>query len=123
MGPITVTLPFASPSLNELLRWHWSKRRKYHDQVCLLLRMQVQMHRYEPANKRMHMELLRVGKRTIDADNLVGGAKPIVDALVKATLLVDDSPKWLEGTYSQLTDRRNQYTQIILYPWEGIDRG
>ena len=114
-----MTLPFASPSLNELLRWHWSKRRKYHDHVCMLLRMQVRMHRYAPADKRMQMELLRVGKRIIDADNLIGGCKPIVDALVKETLLVDDSPKWLDGSYSQLVDRRSQWTQIILYPWDG----
>jgi hypothetical protein len=35
------------------------------------------------------------GKR-YDEANLMGGSKPLVDSLVRAGLLIDDSPKWLE---------------------------
>ena len=39
--------------------------------------------------------------RSYDIGNLVGGAKPLIDALVTTGWLVDDSPKWLECHYSQ----------------------
>lgn len=40
-------------------------------------------------------------KREYDHDNWVGGCKPLVDTLVKAGLLVDDTPKMWRGYYRQ----------------------
>jgi hypothetical protein len=43
----------------------------------------------------------RPGKRRYDDANLRGGGKPLIDVLVNRGLLVDDSPQWFEGIYSQ----------------------
>jgi hypothetical protein len=40
-----------------------------------------------------------------DFGNLVGGLKPIVDAMVDVGLLVDDSPRWLNDHYHQRVER------------------
>ena len=45
------------------------------------------------------------GRRTaklMDYGNLVGGCKPLVDALVKTKLLVDDNPTNLRDHYRQV---------------------
>lgn len=46
-------------------------------------------------------------EREMDHANMVGGMKGPVDAMVRAGLLVDDSPKWLEATYLQLRSDRS----------------
>ena len=57
-----------------------------------------------PATSQRVLELTRVyakGQRAIDADGLVGGLKPVLDAFVRAGLVKDDSPKWLSVSYDQ----------------------
>ncbi len=67
------------------------------------------------ANARQMNAITRpMGKRTLiltrlysgrererDYDNLVGACKPVLDAMVKAGLLVDDAPAFLDCTYRQ----------------------
>lgn len=114
--PITLTLPFSSPSQNDLQRWHWAKRRKYRVDMGLLIRMQVRARRYPRAQTPMVLEMLRVGPRCLDYGNLVGGFKPILDALVSEGMLVDDAPRWLQDRYQQLVQKRGRWTQMLLYP-------
>ncbi len=45
--------------------------------------------------------LMGWGQREFDRDNLQGGMKICVDAMVRAKLLVDDKPKWLELHHAQ----------------------
>lgn len=40
-------------------------------------------------------------QRCRDIGNLIGGAKSLIDGLVHAKLLVDDSTKWAEFVYHQ----------------------
>ncbi len=35
-------------------------------------------------------------KRLLDKDGLYGGIKPVLDALVRLELIVDDSPAWID---------------------------
>jgi len=56
--------------------------------------------------------------RLLDEGNLVGGAKPIPDYLVKAGWLVDDCPEWCRVTYTQ--DRAPKDARGT---WIGIDYG
>jgi len=55
------------------------------------------------------------GKYGYDYGNLVGGFKPLLDALVRAGLLVDDSPKHITEYYDQ---RRSpdgtDYVQVVI---------
>jgi hypothetical protein len=45
-------------------------------------------------------------QREFDEPNLIGGLKPLLDGMVRAGLLVDDSPRWYEGVYRQVTGNR-----------------
>ena len=45
------------------------------------------------------------GHREYDPDNMVAGAKPVVDALRKAGALKDDSSKWAEISYRQVKSK------------------
>lgn len=53
--------------------------------------------------RRLHVtRLIGKGGKVYDVPNLIGGAKPLIDALVTEGLLVDDSPEYLDlGTWEQ----------------------
>lgn len=52
-------------------------------------------------------------ERLMDHANMVGGMKGAVDAMVRAALLVDDSPKWFEAEYKQVrSDRSGLHVRI-----------
>ena len=53
-------------------------------------------------------------KELLDYDNLVGGAKLLVDALVDQKLLFDDSPKYADITYFQKVDK-DPRTEIRIF--------
>ncbi len=44
---------------------------------------------------------VRSERYVLDKDNLVGGAKPLIDAATRQGLLRDDTSEWLEGVYLQ----------------------
>jgi hypothetical protein len=60
-----------------------------------------------PATGPRRVRLVRVrqagaGERAYDRGNLVGGLKPVLDALVRHKLLVDDSPRHLVDHYADV---------------------
>lgn len=55
--------------------------------------------------------------RLLDEDNLIGGAKPVVDAIVNAGLLKDDDKKSCKIHYYQHKKIRDEKT-IIYFPEE-----
>ena len=67
-------------------------------------------------NRRRHVTFTRHysgREREMDHANLVGGAKGMVDAMVRVGLLVDDSPKWFEAEYRQVrSDRSGLHVRI-----------
>lgn len=68
------------------------------------------------ANQRRHVTFTRHysgRQQEFDHANLVGGAKGMVDAMVRVGLLVDDSPKWFEAEYRQIrSDRSGLHVRI-----------
>lgn len=61
-------------------------------------------------------------QRAFDHANLVGGAKPLVDAMVRVGLLVDDSPEWFEGYYRQARDPDGRgWTVIVIEEVEEVE--
>lgn len=48
-------------------------------------------------------------------DNLVGGCKPLVDALVRCGLAWDDAPRWLDVAYRQHTPCRWRGVSVSVY--------
>jgi len=86
-------------SLNQLLRQHWSVRRKQKRCWAVLLLVAMNEHGFSPKGKfapKMRLKLTITRKRRLDRDNLVGGCKPLIDAIKDAGIIRDDSPGWLD---------------------------
>lgn len=90
------TIPgYLPPSLNELLGVHWSKRSKMKEHAANLVKV-YGWRKCDVAcafrKRTVLITLTRAGRRKeLDADN---AKKILLDALVKAGLLGDDSPAW-----------------------------
>lgn len=99
----TLYLPEFTPrSLNTLMRGHWSKahKAKKADKEVIFGHAHQQGLTMLPDDKRQVSLLIVLGKgqKKMDEDNLW---KSLLDALVNAGVLVDDSPKWCQrGTVS-----------------------
>jgi len=115
---IHIVLPMATPSQNVYQRWHWARRGEYRDTVQLLVRAAIGRLRLAqaPAPVRAVVRIIRYSKRTLDYGNLVGGAKPVLDALVREGVIHDDSPRWVHELYLQERARTGQITSIWVYP-------
>lgn len=63
-----------------------------------------------PPQKKVHMRIVSYRKRLCDWANLVGGAKPIPDCMIRLGYLRDDSPKWMVCEYEQIrsSDERTE---------------
>lgn len=90
----TITLPFASKSLNAFNKLHWSERNKererYQTLIWALLRQQsgnIPKH-----TGHVSIAIVRHAPRTLDYDNLVGGLKPVIDAIKQLGIIADDTP-------------------------------
>jgi len=61
------------------------------------------------------LTLIRLGKRSLDKDNLYAGAKMLVDCIKEMRLLVDDDPDWVDLQVEQeKCGRSKPRTRIIL---------
>ena len=113
---ITLELPTAPPSLNQWQRMHWAKRSRTDGRILAevssalcqrvapksVLRVSARYMRETGAlislaaefraKGHRRVKITRRGSRTLDHDNLVGGCKPLVDALVKVGLIENDTP-------------------------------
>ena len=87
----TFSLPYVAPSLNRSLRQHWAVRRKVQKQLDLIVSALCPKFPRPEASDRCQVTITRIGKRLLDADNLAGSAKQIVDSLKYAKAFVDDS--------------------------------
>lgn len=95
------------PSLNERLhnqgatRFAYAKQR---NEWASWFKLARNNNRIPIAKKRRRVTLTRVycgRQQQRDRDNLAGGMKPCVDAMVVAGLLCDDSDRWVQINYAQ----------------------
>ncbi len=120
---IALELPTAPPSLNRYRAMHGLAQhrlgRKLWADVCAVLlaqghgtRLRVAemqgrrawLRLISPAAGPRYVRIVRRHRRAcdeLDFDNLVGGCKPLVDALVKVRLIEDDRPGLVTVTYEQ----------------------
>jgi len=100
-------IPIEPPSQNVLATNKGASRHRYRklrDDYTTMLRGYRRLYRIPEALGRRRVFIDRVfnGRgRAYDRGNLVGGCKPLLDALVAVGLLVDDAPTFLEDHYSQ----------------------
>lgn len=107
MSDFVFIWPLCTPSLNEWQRMHWRDRVNLGDRMKVVARFVAQKHGPHPAEP-ARVEITRHSVGVLDQDNLVGGCKPLVDALVSAGLIVDDSPQWLSASYMQAKAERGR---------------
>lgn len=103
----TFVVALDPPSLNAHIqnagtgRWQYAKLRKEWTEAMAI----AQVTEHVPiaaAKRRVTLTRLFSGRqKRRDRDNLAGGCKPIVDAMIEAGLLVDDDDEYAEIHYAQ----------------------
>lgn len=118
---LKIILPgVVTPSNNELLKMHhMAVHRLKGESVCWLKSTGAhdQKYKVKPGEKR-RVEFSSFRHNKLDTGNLAGGFKKLEDALVEIGLLVDDSEKYAEITYSQKIDRKAPRTEILIFEGE-----
>ena len=114
-----IELPFASPSLNEILRWDVFRYKSYRDKVQRLVDIRLWAAGFrcpEPPIK-LQVTFRRYSAVELDSDNLAGGCKPIRDCLQRLGVVPNDSNRWLEAHYEQVLvprGREHRRTEIVI---------
>lgn len=111
------------PSQNQSQYRHWSHYAKERDAWFLLIRAQLPP-RATPPDHPVRIVLRSLRTRLVDYANLVGGAKPIPDALIRLNWLRDDSPRWFHCDYHQsVVPKEQERTELEFIPWSGFGDG
>lgn len=105
-APIRLEIPLVIPSNNQLLRMHWREQRK----LSKIWTKEVMIAKCEQLDEipkaetgRRYISIVSYRRRLIrDNDNLHGGCKPVLDALVNNGLLVDDAEEWVQYDVRQI---------------------
>lgn len=84
-------------SLNVKLRKHWTKQRRESKLWDTLIYQKVFRQLPPTPLKRAKLRIVKHFWRTMDFDGFVGSLKPVVDALVTAGVIEDDSWKVLQA--------------------------
>lgn len=93
-------IPYNVPSQNVTNAQHWSKRHKNRKLAANLIAHYARGAFPATQFRKLHIHAYRK-QRCHDIANLIGGAKSLIDAIKLNKLIVDDSDKWVEISYSQ----------------------
>lgn len=113
---ITLTIPEASPSLNEHKWKHWShhlRLRKHWSMLVLVAKVEARVSMDTPLD-RVTVKITREGHRKLDTDNFVGGLKCLIDSLREQRLIVDDSPDHMTLTTEQRQIPKSSYPRTLV---------
>ena len=111
---ILLVLPVIMPSLNNQLRAHWAVRKRTKDNAAWHLRAVMGRKSIDHLDRFANVRITVYSNapkstggrvRALDRDNLIGGQKPLVDAMKQAGILKDDSPKWAAIAYVENRDK------------------
>ncbi len=105
--PRAIVIRRRVPSQNASMYRHWSAYTAERDAWFVLLRCQLPPRR-APPEVAVRMAIRSYRQRLVDFANLVGGAKPIPDCLIRLGYLKDDSPKWFNCEYLQLQVKKSE---------------
>ena len=112
----TIKLPIVTPSGNQTLRQHWSRRSRHREDIYWLLTAALNQQDPIPAAAgRRRLTIERHGKKSLDADNLAAGCKTLIDVVKSRKLIRDDNPTNCELVFRQVVNRiLAPYTLLIL---------
>ena len=101
-GTLLLEISEVVPSNNRLLRMHWAQRRKLAQKWQWLVWLEVFRLGFPslPPGK-LAVRITRRSHHRMDADNLAGSAKIVLDALRYTHLIADDSPAHITLTCEQ----------------------
>ena len=112
-------IPRVTDSNNVMLRMHHMARHKLNDTWIWEVRSAINdwehTHGQIPMTgwgKKRRVKIVSHRKNQVDEDNLTGGMKPLIDAMVHHRLLWNDTPKDMELSVDQVLDRDNVGTYI-----------
>ena len=116
----TIIIRRRLPSQNRSQYGHWSRYVKERDAWFILLRAELPPR--PPIDHPVQLIIRSYRVRLCDYANLVGGAKPIPDALMRLGYLKDDSPRWFFCEYFQsIVPKDQERTEIEFIPWAGVE--
>ncbi len=114
-GTVVIELPFATPSLNELMGWKhraWWRYAKWKESVAFMMRGQLNDRGIFYTAKPNHRVRVIVERHCsgagLDDMNLRGGCKPLIDAMVDENILHNDTQTWLEDHYVAVALERGE---------------
>ena len=91
-----IEIPIKIKSRNILDREHWAVKRRNKQEYSLLIRNQMRLNKIPFARcKSYKLNILSYRKKKLDYDNLVGGCKHLIDALIDERFIHDDSPEYV----------------------------
>jgi len=112
-------IPRVTPSNNVLLRMHHMERAKLNNTWHWEIRAAINdwEHKYRELvmagyGEKRRVKILSCRRNQLDKDNLLGGTKPLIDALVHHHLIWNDTPGDMELLVDQKIDRNNIGTYI-----------
>lgn len=113
---VRLVIPRLTPSLNEYLGMHWIDKNKlmktWHWEVRAAMKETYEEIRFDHPKRKV--KIISFRKRLCDPDNLAGGFKPLIDALVLNNLLIDDADKFMILEPCQEKDRKSPRTEVII---------
>lgn len=92
---------------NTRRRMHWAEQARVTKAQRELASLLAQAWPRQAGHHDVYLTLVRgKGQRLLDLDAIPSAAKPYLDGLVDAGLLVDDSPRWCTPHYEQIRGPR-----------------
>ena len=111
-----IIIPSATPSGNETLRMHFRERMRLKETFgWLLVSALNKLPKIPKATGPRKLIIERHGRKVLDQDNLVSGAKAVVDCIKEQRLILDDNPTDCQMEFRQVVERRGgPHTVIFL---------
>lgn len=117
---IDVTIPLRTPTLNEWQRMHWARRKRVGQEIAWAILAEHPQRRDPMKRCTVHVE--RTSTQAPDHDGLIGGLKPLLDALQPASkrhpyglgLIADDGPKCITVLSAMHVAGKSNRTRIVI---------
>ena len=103
------------PSRNKLDRQHWAVKSKNKQIWALLIRNQMRLRKIRKTKEKekFTVSILCYKKdRLYDTDNVWGGCKQLLDAMVSEDFIYDDAPEYLDLKVQQIKAKES-HTMVI----------
>ena len=100
----TINFKYSVFSRNQIDKLHWAKKANLKKTYTLFIKSNMNAHKIPSAQKEdfFKLNIVVYRRRLLDYDNLVGGCKQLIDALVTERFIWDDAPKYIDMNIKQV---------------------